>query len=88
MAETSLYGGPVYFDCYPNFTIFLKDKNILDALTLNIKTANYKVKTWTLLVALIYRIQYKVMNSAFRTGALKTLQKRETILFQTDLTRS
>ena len=88
MAETSLCGGPVYFDCFPNFTVSLKDKNILDTLTLNIKTANYRVKTGTLPVAIIYRIQYKVMNSAFRTGALKTLQKGETVLFQTDLARS
>ena len=57
-------------------------------LWLNIKTANYRVKTRTLLVAIIYRIQYKVMNSAFRIGALKILQKGETILFQTDLARS
>ncbi|KAL3525091.1 hypothetical protein ACH5RR_013463 [Cinchona calisaya] len=42
MVETSLCGGPVYFDCFPNFTVCLKDKNILDTLTLNIKTAIYK----------------------------------------------
>ena len=88
MTETSLCGGPVYFDCFPNFIVSLKDKNILDALTLNIKTVNYRVKTGTFPITIIYRIQYKIMNSAFRTGALKTLQKGETVLFQTDLARS
>ena len=55
MAETSLCGGPVYFDCFPNFTISLTDKNILDTLTLNIKTTNYRVKTGTLPAVIIYR---------------------------------
>ena len=26
MVESSLYKGPIYFDCYPNFAVSLKDK--------------------------------------------------------------
>ena len=82
MVETSLCGGPVHFDCFPNFTVSLKDLNILDSLTLNIKTSNYKTKPGSLPVAIIYRLQYKALNSAFNTGALRTQNKGETILFQ------
>ena len=43
MVESSLYNGPIYFDCYPNFTVFLKDKTVLQALELDIKTSGYYV---------------------------------------------
>ncbi|RDX97394.1 hypothetical protein CR513_19838, partial [Mucuna pruriens] len=35
--ETSLGQGPIYFNCYPNKTVSLMDRNILDSLFLNIK---------------------------------------------------
>ena len=34
--ESSLCSGPVSFDCYPNITISLKDKNILQSINLHI----------------------------------------------------
>ena len=43
MAEISLCGGSIYFEYFLNFIVSSKDKNILDALTLNIKTVNYRV---------------------------------------------
>ena len=42
--ETSLHNGPVYFNCYPNFAFSLSDRNIMDALTLNVKTNGYYMK--------------------------------------------
>ncbi|KAK9671709.1 hypothetical protein RND81_12G049400 [Saponaria officinalis] len=39
--KTSLAHGPVYFDVYPNLTLSISDDNILDALTLNVKTHGY-----------------------------------------------
>jgi hypothetical protein len=88
MVETSLCSGPIYFDCFPNFTVSLRDRNILDYLTLNVKTSNFKTKTGSLPIAIIYRIQYMAMSSAFNFGALRTHHKCQTTLFQTDLQRS
>jgi hypothetical protein len=85
MVETNLCNGLIYFDCFPNFTVSLKDRNILDTLTLNVKTSNYKIQIGSLVVAIIYRIQYKAMSSPFNSGALKTHHKGETLLFQTNL---
>ncbi|KAL3527334.1 hypothetical protein ACH5RR_011990 [Cinchona calisaya] len=82
MVETSLCGGPVYFDYFPNFSVSLSNPNILDSLTLNVKISNYKTKTGSLPVAIIFRLQYKAMNSAFNSGALRTQKKGETILFK------
>ena len=39
--ESSLCKGPILFDCYPNITVSLKDKNILKNMILQIKTHNY-----------------------------------------------
>jgi hypothetical protein len=88
MVKTSLCSGPIYFDCFSNFTVSLRDRNILDSLTLNVKTSNYETKTGSLLIAIIYRIQYKAMSSTFNSGALKVHHKGQTTLFQIDLQRS
>uniref|UniRef100_A0A6N2N0R1 Uncharacterized protein n=1 Tax=Salix viminalis TaxID=40686 RepID=A0A6N2N0R1_SALVM len=41
--ESSLCNGPISFDCYPNLTNSLKDKNILQSMLLQIKTHNYNM---------------------------------------------
>uniref|UniRef100_A0A0R0ISL9 DUF7588 domain-containing protein n=1 Tax=Glycine max TaxID=3847 RepID=A0A0R0ISL9_SOYBN len=61
--ETSLGQGPIYFNCYPNKTVSLIDRNILDSLFLNIHFHGLDMKEGSIPAALIYRIQYKVMNT-------------------------
>ena len=63
MMETSLHKGPVYFNCYPNFSLSLSDINIMDALTLNVKTDGYAMKEGSEPLAIIYRIYYKLMKT-------------------------
>jgi len=63
--ESSLCSGPLSFDCYPNLTISLKDKYILQSILLQIKTHNYDMLKGSIPVALIFKIHYKVMFSAF-----------------------
>ena len=41
MITSSLFGGPVYFNCYPDITLTLDDPTIVKALTLNILTSSY-----------------------------------------------
>ena len=38
MIDLNLANGPVYFNCYSNFSMNMNDPNILSSLTLNIKT--------------------------------------------------
>jgi hypothetical protein len=59
LIESSLYNGPIRFDCYPGFIVSLSDPHMLKALTLNIKTTGYKVLEGVQPLALIYRIYYK-----------------------------
>ncbi|KAK2971280.1 hypothetical protein RJ640_001306 [Escallonia rubra] len=61
MVETSLCNGPMYFNCYPNFSVSLSDPHIMDVLTLDIKTQRYNMRPQAQNLVLIYR-----MYSAFK----------------------
>ncbi|KAG4980761.1 hypothetical protein JHK82_034009 [Glycine max] len=84
--ETSLGQGPVYFNCYPNKTMSLMDRNILDSLFLNIHFYGLDMKEGSIPAALIYRIQYKVMNTCASRVLLKP-QKGETTLLDRGMGR-
>ncbi|QHO15895.1 polyprotein [Arachis hypogaea] len=85
--ETSLGHGPIYFNCSPNKTVSLLDLNILDSLFLNIRIYGLNMKEGSIPTALIYRIQYKVMNICNSRVLLKS-QDREITLFVTDMTKA
>ncbi|QHO08059.1 polyprotein [Arachis hypogaea] len=85
--EKSLGHGPVYFNCFPNKIVSLLDINILDSLFLNIRIHGLNMKEGSIPDALIYRIQYKVMNTCNSRVLLKS-QDRETTLFVTDMTKA
>ena len=82
MMETSLYNGPIYFDCYPNFALSLTNPNILDALTLNVKIDNYSMKASSKPIAIVYRIYYKFMKTTLEPMALTLNPKGHTLLLQ------
>ncbi|KAH1198389.1 polyprotein [Glycine max] len=87
MVETSLGQGPIYFNYYPNKTVSLMDRNILDSLFLNIHFHGLDMKEGSIPAALIYRIQYKVMNTCASRVLLKP-QRGETNLFITNMTKA
>ena len=83
MMETSLHNGPLYFNCYPNFALSLSDRNIMDALTLNIKTGGYYMKEGAEPLAIIYRIYYKLMKTTLNSQSMvESSPKGHTLLFQ------
>ncbi|KAL5166155.1 polyprotein [Glycine soja] len=86
MVETNLGQGPVYFNCYPNKIMSLMDRNILDSLFLNIHFHGLDMKERKIPTALIYRIQYKVINTCASRVLLKP-QRGETTLFITYMTK-
>ena len=86
--ESSLCKGPISFDCYPNITISLKDKNILKSMILQIKTHNYNMIEGFVPVALIFKISYKAMISAFSTQHKFQSKRDKTLLLQTDLSKA
>jgi hypothetical protein len=78
--ESSFCSGPVSFYCYPNLTISLKDKNILQSMVLQINTHNYDMPEGSIHVALIFKIHYRAMFSAFASKHKFQSQKGETLL--------
>lgn len=85
--QTSIGHGPVFFNCFPNLTLSLEDKNLLEALQLNVLIHGLNMKPGSIPLTLIYRIHYKLMNSM----ASKCLRPRipgETTLFLTDQTKT
>lgn len=74
--QSNLANGPVYFNCYPNFFVGIHDPNVMDTLTLNVKTKNMNSKIDTREIAVIYRVYYKLMKTTIAPKAISTSVKR------------
>ncbi|KAL6313144.1 hypothetical protein AAG906_026091 [Vitis piasezkii] len=83
--QAGLNDGPVYFQCYPNFTVRIRDADILDSVVLHIKTHGFKIKPGNSPVSIITRFAYKSMNTSVGSGALCTSPKGETTYFHSDM---
>ncbi|KAG5585085.1 hypothetical protein H5410_045519 [Solanum commersonii] len=59
--ESTVSYGPIYFNTQPNLQLSLTDSNILDALTLNVKTHGYNYALGSELICLSYRIYFKLL---------------------------
>ena len=86
--ESSLSGGPVHFNCFPNLTVALNDPHILKVLTLNIKTHGTFMLHGARQLALIYRVYYKCMRTNMSIQAIDKRKAGETTLIQTPDFRS
>nr|KJB43511.1 hypothetical protein B456_007G206500 [Gossypium raimondii] len=86
--ETGLYTGPIHFNCYPNFMVSLTNKNILQYLTLQIHTHNYKLLPGSEVLTLVYLLHFKDMHFVVNTKVLLQNPKEETLLIETDTLRS
>ena len=82
MAETNIANGPIYFNCYPNFSVGLFDKNILDTLVLTVETKNLEFKDNTRPLAIIYRVCYKTMTTTLEPRTRISSPRNETIIFE------
>ena len=70
MITTSLYNGPVYFNCYLDLTLALDDPNIVKALTLNIASSGYHMEEGSKPFVLIYHIFYRLLATQLNPGAI------------------
>ena len=84
MAETNISNGPIYFNCYPNFSVGLFDPNILDTLVLTIKTKNLEFTVDTKAIAVIYRVCYKTMSTTIEPKTKLVSPKDVTIVFESN----
>jgi hypothetical protein len=82
MIESSLYKGPIYFDCYPNFAVSLTDETVLQTLELDIETSGYNMLEGAQPLVIVYRIYYKLMKTTLEPQALMESPKGKTLLLQ------
>ncbi|GAV74657.1 LOW QUALITY PROTEIN: MP domain-containing protein [Cephalotus follicularis] len=78
--ETSLCNGPVYFDGYPDLTISLIDKNILETLNINIKLHGYNMLHGSEIIAIIHHVHYKATNSICPKSLVNLLKGETTLM--------
>ncbi|KAG5610061.1 hypothetical protein H5410_021342 [Solanum commersonii] len=67
--QSNLANDPVYFNCYPNYSIDINNQNVIDTLTLNVKTKNINSKDNTREIIIIYRVYYRLMNTTLAPKA-------------------
>ena len=84
MIQSSLAHRPIYFDVSPNLCLSLSDVNILDSLTLNVKTHGYNYAAGTEVICICYRIYFKLLFTL--NPRCKRIDKdiNETILIKTN----
>ncbi|KAG5590222.1 hypothetical protein H5410_040736 [Solanum commersonii] len=85
--ESTVAYVPVYFNAQPNLQLSLFDSNILDALTLNVKTHGYKYAAGLELICLFYRIYFKLFATLNPRCKLYDISD-QTILLETNFARS
>lgn len=86
--ESSLSHGPVYFNVYPNLQLSLSDRNIFQALTLNVKTHGYNYLPGSEVICICYRIYFKPLKTM--NPKCKKVNKpiNETILIESNFDMS
>ena len=82
--ESNVAQGPVYFNCYPNFSVEIEDPNILDTLTLKVKTNKMNSKLGTRDLAVIYRVYYKLMKITIAPKAINSRPKGVNMLMESN----
>lgn len=86
--QSSLSHGPVYVNVYPNLQLSLSDVNILDALTLNVKTHGYNYIPGSELICICYRIYYKPLTTMNPKCKRMNKPNNETILIESNFNKS
>lgn len=82
MIQSSLFGGLVHFDCFPDLTLVLDDNNIIKVLTLNILTSGYDMLEGSKLLALVYQIYYRLLKINLNPKTISKPTAGKTLLIQ------
>ena len=88
MVQSNLDNRPVYFNCYPNFTLSLNNPHILSALMLDLRSKNLNIKAETYSSVVIFRVYYKLMNANIFLRALRSSPKGSTMLIEVNIGKS
>ncbi|KAG5590518.1 hypothetical protein H5410_041032 [Solanum commersonii] len=85
--ESTVAYDPIYFNTQHNLQLSLTDVNILDALTLNVKTHGYNYAPGSELISLSYSIYFKLLSTLNPRCRLYDISN-QTIFVETNFARS
>ena len=85
MVEANISKGPIHFNVNPDLTLSLDDGALEKALTLKINTIGYQMIEGSRLLALVYRIYYKLLKTNLNPQALLKDPKKKNFSTPTEL---
>ncbi|KAA0041674.1 movement protein [Cucumis melo var. makuwa] len=88
IVQSNLEQGPVYFNCRPDLTVSLQDKNIMDTISLDVHSQRLELKDGSLPFAVSYRIYFKLMHTNLSPKALGISPKGYTMLMEVNVEKS
>ena len=86
--ESNLHDGPAFFNCYPNFSMNIKNAKTSNSLKLYSKIPDNIVDEDSGPIQLIIRLYYKITRIDYNYKALRSSPKNETILVEANLRKS
>ncbi|XLU76771.1 hypothetical protein S245_000192, partial [Arachis hypogaea] len=86
--ESNCHDGPVFFNCYPNYAMNLKNEYTWQALKLQVRSDETIINEKYDPFEIIYRIYYKITKVNYDFKALRQSSKEETIIMHANLKRS
>ncbi|KAK2368464.1 hypothetical protein QL285_081657 [Trifolium repens] len=88
MLESNLNDGPVYFNCYPNYSMSLGDEITSSSLVICVQHQNDNFTEGISNVDIITRITYKVTNVNYNYKSLRSTSRNETCIIEANLKKS
>nr|KYP49435.1 polyprotein [Cajanus cajan] len=86
--ESNLHDGHAFFNCYPNFSMNIRNTKTNNALKLYVKIPDEILNEDSGPIQLIFRIYYKVTKIDYNYKALRSSPKNETVLVEANLRKS
>nr|KYP59664.1 polyprotein [Cajanus cajan] len=86
--ESNLHDGPAFFNCYPNFSMDIKNEKTSKSLKLYVKIPDEILDEESGPIQIIVRIYYKITKIDYNYKALRSSPKNETVLVEANLKKS
>ncbi|KAK9665587.1 hypothetical protein RND81_14G121500 [Saponaria officinalis] len=81
VVQTNVCNGPVYFNCFPDYTVDLSDPLIQESLILDLHVSGNKFKEFAKNFAIVFRIYFRLMSSTINPKFIHEPSSKEETIF-------
>ncbi|KAK9724328.1 hypothetical protein RND81_05G064500 [Saponaria officinalis] len=81
VVQTNVCNGPVYFNCFPDYTVDLSDPLIQESLILDLHVSGNKFKEFVKKFAIVFRIYFRLMSSTVNPKFIHEPSSKEETIF-------